>query len=88
MAGAALSCATDAVGVSNVFSNGPAPEQAWGLITSAATHLFPGRDLVGYENGDDLEAARSAGFSPTGDLCIWHRATRPPETPAHPQPAG
>lgn len=71
--GAALSCATHVVGVSNVFSDGPTREETWGLVTAAASYVFPGRALVGHEHGDDLELARAAGFSAVGALRIWHR---------------
>jgi len=77
VAGAALSCGTDVVGVSNVFSAGPAPAQTWRVVTAAAARLFPGRDLVGYEHGADLAAARRAGFAVVGALRIWHRPGTP-----------
>lgn len=79
VAGAALSCATDVVGVSNAFPDGPTPEDTWDLVTAAATDVFPGRDLVGYEHGDDLEVARGAGFSAVGALRIWQRPVRSPD---------
>ena len=82
-AGAVLSCGTDVVGVSNVFSDGPAPAATWRLVVAAAAQLFPGRDLVGYEHGEDLAAARGAGFAPVGDLRIWHRPARVTAGGAH-----
>lgn len=43
----------------------------WSELVVAVGLVFPGRDLVGYERGDDLEAAKSAGFAPVGPLRVW-----------------
>lgn len=80
VAGAVLTCGTDVVGLSNVYSDGQTPEETWGVVTAAATHLFPGRDLVGYEDGEGLEAAVRAGFSQVGELRLWHRLARSAES--------
>lgn len=71
--GAVLSCGTEVVGVSNVFSTSRTPEGSWAAAVAAASQVFPGRDLVGYEHGDDLDAARRVGFSVTGVLRLWRR---------------
>ncbi|RKN40563.1 hypothetical protein [Micromonospora endolithica] len=66
-AGAILHAGGPVVGVSNVFvRTGPA---------DAVWRALPATDpLVGYESGDDLAAARRAGFHPTGPLRVWlHR---------------
>ncbi|MFI8338546.1 hypothetical protein ACIF8W_00430 [Streptomyces sp. NPDC085639] len=34
----------------------------------------PGLDVVGYEHGEDLEAAVRAGFTPIGPVRVWLRA--------------
>ncbi|MPQ98510.1 hypothetical protein GB931_11390 [Modestobacter sp. I12A-02628] len=70
---AALSTGADVVGVSCVVSHGQDPDATWAAVVHAATQLFPGRLLVGYESGEDLDAARRAGFTPTGPVRIWHR---------------
>jgi len=58
------------VDVSNVHF---APRQpfSWHEVVAAAGACFPGRDLVGYEQGHDLDAALAAGFDPVGDLRVW-----------------
>jgi len=68
------------VGLSNLFvgdvdRDGSHRDAAgiWAGSVAAIAALFPGRDLVGYERGDDLILARSAGFEPTGLLRVWAR---------------
>ncbi|MEP6852218.1 MAG: hypothetical protein ABJA87_06115 [bacterium] len=78
-AGAILNLAAEAVGVSNVFATAPPADRIspyaspWPAIVASAGRIFPGRPLVGYEHGADLDAARSAGFSDVGALRIWVR---------------
>jgi hypothetical protein len=38
-----------------------------------AADVFPGRDLVGYELGADLDAAMAVGFLAIGPLQVWIR---------------
>ncbi|MEV1132174.1 hypothetical protein [Agromyces sp. NPDC049794] len=64
--GAVLHRGADVVGVSNVFARTGTPDDVW-------TALPTGDPLVGYESGDDLEAARRAGFRPTAPLRVWLR---------------
>lgn len=60
-----------AVGVSNVFSTHGDHAGAWaGILAWAAVH-HAGLPLVGYEVGDDLAAARDAGFGALGPLRVW-----------------
>ena len=59
------------LGISNVFLRDIAPETVRVDLTSLATESYPGRALVGYESGDDLNPALAAGFSPVGPLRIW-----------------
>ncbi|HEY1929166.1 MAG TPA: hypothetical protein VGG92_17010 [Caulobacteraceae bacterium] len=59
--------ATGAVaGLSNVF--GDASE-----TIRVAAKIFPGCDLVGYENGEALATALKSGFETVGDLVVWRR---------------
>ncbi|MBT0771511.1 hypothetical protein KIH74_21415 [Kineosporia sp. J2-2] len=67
--GAALNRSATEVGVSNVFSTGTHP--VWDAVVAAASTLFPGLPLVGYEHGDGLTAALAAGFTTTGPLRVW-----------------
>ena len=67
-AGAVLSRNGGAVGVSNVFGGG-----FTGAVRTAADLLGAG-PLVGYESGDDLDAALAVGFGSLGPLRVWLRA--------------
>ncbi|MBB6034444.1 hypothetical protein [Phytomonospora endophytica] len=67
-AGAVLNTAGGVVGVSNVFGGGFA-----GAVRTAADLLGAG-GLVGYESGDDLDAALRVGFRSLGPLRVWLRA--------------
>lgn len=68
---AALNRSPGAVGVSNLACTRARAEQVWQLIAGVASALFPAQDLVGYEQGQDLVAARAAGFSQVGPLRVW-----------------
>lgn len=57
------------VGVSNVFSN--SKQKIWPDIVSVVSVYFPGIPLVGYESGDDLNAALSSGWTALGPLRVW-----------------
>jgi hypothetical protein len=52
------------VGVSNLFGD-------WRAAADSIAGRYPGLPLVGYESGDDLAAARRAGFTSTGPLRVW-----------------
>lgn len=67
-AGAVLNRSGDVAGVSNVFGDGFA-----GAVRAAADLLGPA-PLVGYESGEDLDAALRVGFRSLGPLRVWLRA--------------
>ncbi|MGW7342922.1 hypothetical protein [Streptomyces sp. NPDC054854] len=72
VAGAVLSLGGGVVGVSNLFAPGPAgADSAWAAVVGAAHELWPGLPVVGYEHGEDLDAAVRAGFAPLGPLRVW-----------------
>lgn len=71
VAGAVVNRSDAVVGVSNVFGDVGA---AWPLVLEAVDRLFPGLPVVGYEHGDDLDAAVRYGFKPIGPLRVWVRA--------------
>jgi hypothetical protein len=52
------------VGISNLFGD-------WPAAVDSVAGRYPGLPLVGYESGDDLAAARRAGFTSTGPLRVW-----------------
>ena len=43
-----------------------------------AAVIRPGLPIVGYERGEDLAAARQAGFTVLGPLRIWARGSAVP----------
>jgi hypothetical protein len=72
-AGAIANRTGDVVGISNVFAPANQGERIWGGCISAATQIFPGLPLVGYESGDDLGLAQAAGFETLAPLRVWVR---------------
>ena len=60
------------VGLSNLDDGGWA-DLGWIGAVRGLARCFPGLDLVGYERGDDLAAARRVGFVSLGPLRVWHR---------------
>jgi hypothetical protein len=70
VAGAVARLGSGAVDVSNVHGvDGRAVD--WEELVVAIGAVFPDRELVGYERGEDLDAALSAGFAPVGPLRVW-----------------
>jgi hypothetical protein len=70
VAGAVARLGSGAVDVSNVHGvDGRAVD--WEELVVAIGEVFPDRELVGYERGEDLDAALSAGFAPVGPLRVW-----------------
>ncbi|WP_405437216.1 hypothetical protein OG373_08690 [Streptomyces avidinii] len=65
VAGAVASTGGGVVGVSNLFG------AAWAGVLGAVRARWPELDVVGYEHGEDLEAAVRAGFTPIGPLRVW-----------------
>jgi hypothetical protein len=72
VAGAVARLGSGTVDVSNVWA-APGAVVDWSELAGAIQDEFPGRDLVGYERGDDLAAAIAGGFERVGDLRIWVR---------------
>ncbi|MFF4423296.1 hypothetical protein ACFY04_21380 [Streptomyces sp. NPDC001549] len=65
VAGAVASTGGGVVGVSNLFG------AAWEGVLGAVSARWPELDVVGYEHGEDLEAAVRCGFAPIGPLRVW-----------------
>jgi hypothetical protein len=76
VATAVLNASADAVGLSNVFSAELDERLLFGGVVRLAHERFTGLDVVGYERGAALRAARAVGFEPLGDLTVW--SWRPP----------
>lgn len=69
-AGAVLHVGTGAVSISNVWMKDPDGD-TWRDIVRNAGALWPGRALVGYERGTDLESALAVGFADIGPQLVW-----------------
>jgi len=72
VAGAVARLGSGTVDVSNVWAT-PGHQVEWAELAGAVHTQFPGRALVGYEHGADLEAAIAGGFSAVGELRVWVR---------------
>jgi hypothetical protein len=70
-AGAVLHLCAGVVDISNVWTIAGGLD--WTEIVNAAAAVFPGRALVGYEYGADLDDATAAGFVPVGPQRVWVR---------------
>lgn len=71
VAGAIANRSATVAGLANVFSAVGDLDAAWrGSVASVAAHVGD-LPLVGYERGDDLEAARRYGFALLGPLRVW-----------------
>lgn len=70
-AGAIANRTGSVVGVSNVFGSGAADPATWKDIGVAIAGAFRSLPLVGYEQGDSLQAALGSGFEEIGALRIW-----------------
>ena len=82
LVGGAIAYTTDGVtGISNVFKSGmptAAAGRVWASVVRTVATLRPGLPVVGYESGEDLAAARRAGFTVLGPLRIWARGSAVP----------
>lgn len=72
VAGAVASTGGGVVGVSNLFAHDEAgTDAAWAGALAGIAARWPGLPVVGYEHGEDLDAAVLAGFTPIGPLRVW-----------------
>jgi hypothetical protein len=76
--GAIAYTAGGVTGISNVFKSGIADDPLWAGAVRAIARARPGLPIVGYERGEDLAAARQAGFTVLGPLRIWARGSAVP----------
>jgi hypothetical protein len=72
LAGAVVHECADVVSLSNVWSV-PGRPQDWDELVHLVHAVHPGRAVVGYEHGEDLAAARAAGFADVGPQLVWLR---------------
>ena len=73
VAGAIANRSDRVIGISNVFSRGHDPDETWSSLRGWFARTDPGRPIVGYESGPDLDAALRAGFTAIGPLRVWLR---------------
>ena len=74
--GAVARLGSGAVDVSNVYAV-PGHGVDWAELAEVVGTFFPGRPLVGYEQGEALAAALDGGFAPLGELRVWVRSFTP-----------
>jgi hypothetical protein len=72
VAGAVARLAGGVVDVSNTYAVG-GHDLDWSELVAVVTARFPGRALVGYTAGEELDQAAEAGFTVVGDLRVWVR---------------
>jgi len=72
VAGAVARLAGGVVDVSNTYAV-PGHHLDWSELVDVVAERFPGRALVGYTRGEELDAATAAGFTAVGDLRVWLR---------------
>lgn len=73
VAGAILNRSHAAVGVSNLFTTVGELRDVWPGCLAAVARIFPRLPILGYESGDDLDAAHEHGFTSIGPLRVWIR---------------
>jgi hypothetical protein len=71
VAGAVLNRGAEVVGLSNFFTEPRIASSSWAGCLALAEIVYPGRALVGYESGNQLDAARAWGFATAGPLRVW-----------------
>jgi hypothetical protein len=59
------------VGLSNVIAEADDEPAVWRDLAALAAATFPSVPLVGYESGDELDAAKKAGFEVGDPLRVW-----------------
>lgn len=72
-AGFALHRTDEVVGISNLRAGQAPLLTVWLDAVAVASTTYPAVDVVGYEQGLDLDAAVAAGFSVIGPLRVWLR---------------
>jgi hypothetical protein len=70
-AGAVLNRTGSVVRLSNVFSLNVPLDEVWGDLVLLAAQEFPSYPIVGYERGEDLDAAMGTGSNDLAGLRVW-----------------
>ena len=74
VAGGMFYRAEGVVGLSNVVADAADARAVWRSLALLSAQTFPRLPLVGYESGDELAAARDAGFEVGDKLRVWVRS--------------
>lgn len=74
VAGGTFYKADGVVGLTNVVADADEAAAVWRDLVILAASTFPNLAVVGYESGDELKAARKAGFVVGDPLRVWVRA--------------
>ncbi len=74
VAGGMFYRADGVVGLTNVVADAGDARTVWRALALLAARTFPRLPLVGYESGDELKAAREAGYEIGDKLRIWVRS--------------
>jgi len=74
VAGGMLYRAEGVVGLTNVVADAADARAVWRSLALLAAQTFPRLPVVGYESGDELAAARDAGFEVGDRLRVWVRS--------------
>ena len=73
VAGGMLYRSDGVVGLSNVVADAADAAAVWRSLILLSAQAFPRLPLVGYESGNELKAAVSAGFEAGDKLRVWVR---------------
>jgi hypothetical protein len=71
VAGGTLYHSDGVVGITNVTADSDEAPAVWRDLAALSASTFRGVPLVGYESGDELDAARQAGFELGDPLRVW-----------------
>jgi hypothetical protein len=74
VAGGMLYRAEGVVGLTNVVAEAADAVAVWRALILHAAKAFPRLPVVGYESGDELQAALDAGFEIGDPLRVWVRS--------------
>jgi hypothetical protein len=69
------------VGVTNLFTKDIPLDEVLRDVAALSAHHFPSQPVVGYERGEQLDAALEAGFNGLGALRVWRRMDQPATLP-------
>lgn len=75
LSGAVANRSRSVIGLTNVFDVEGDVESAWSDGASVAQAVWGPMPVVGYDEGESLDAAHRAGFETIGSLAVWIKRT-------------